>query len=152
MGNGIEEILIHRETERSTEWTPWSYEISESDIAFSENMYIRVRASDEREGNIVEAGFDRFRAIAEIVESTLEIDPNWIFTAGPNPLTEQLLIEAKDNEESQLIITDLMGRVLINQRFSTSESIITKAWNSGMYLIQLRAEDRYSPVTKVVKP
>ena len=54
MGNGIEEILIHRETERSTEWTPWSYEISESDIAFSENMYIRVRASDEREGNIVE--------------------------------------------------------------------------------------------------
>jgi len=45
-----------------------------------------------------------------------------------------------------------MGRVLINQRFSTSESIITKAWNSGMYLIQLRAEDRYSPVTKVVKP
>ena len=152
MGNGIEEILIHRETERSTEWTPWSYEISESDIAFSENMYIRVRASDEREGNIVEAGLDRFRAIAEIVESTLEIDPNWIFTAGPNPLTEQLLIETKDNEESQLIITDLMGRVIINQRFSTSESINTKAWNSGMYLIQLRAEDRYSPVTKVVKP
>ena len=152
IGNGTDEILIHRETEISAEWTPWSYEISNSDIAFTENMYMRVRASDEREGNIVEAAIDRFRAIAEIVESTIEIDPNWIFTAGPNPFAEQIIIEANDNEESQLIITDLMGRVLINQRFSTSESINTKAWNSGMYLIQLRSEKRYSSVTKVVKP
>ena len=90
--------------------------------------------------------------IAEIVESTIEIDPNWIFTAGPNPFAEQLIIEANDNADSQLIITDLMGRVLFNQRFSTSESINTKAWNAGMYLIQLRSEERYSPVTKVVKP
>ena len=152
IGNGADEILIHAETERSTEWTPWSFNIFDTDIAFTESMYMRVRASDEREGNIVEAGIDKFRAIAEVLESTIEIDPNWILNTGPNPFVDQLLIEVSDNDESQLIITDLLGRVLVNQRFNHSESINTKAWNSGMYLIQLRSEERYSPVTKVVKP
>lgn len=152
IGNGIDEILIHTETERSTEWTPQSYDISNADIAFTETMYMRVRASDEREGNIVEAGIDRFKAQANVLENTLEIDPNWILTARPSPFAEELILEAEENEESQLIITDLMGRILVNQRFSTSESINTKSWNSGMYIIQLRSKNRYSPVTKVVKP
>ncbi len=152
IGNGTDEILIHTETERSPEWTPQSFNINETDITFTENMYMRVRASDEREGNIVEAGIDKFKAITDIVENTIEIDPNWIFTAAPNPFEDQLIIEAIDNEESQLIITDLLGRVLINQRYTSSESINTKAWNSGMYLVQLRSEDRYSSVTKVIKP
>ena len=113
---------------------------------------MRVRASDEREGNIVEAGIDRFKAQANVLENTLEIDPNWILTARPSPFAEELILEAEENEESQLIITDLMGRILVNQRFSTSESINTKSWNSGMYIIQVRSKNRYSPVTKVVKP
>ena len=152
LGNGTEEILIHTETERSTEWTPWSFNIFDTDIAFTESMYMRVRASDEREGNIVEAGIDKFRAIAEVLESTIEIDPNWIFTASPNPFNQSILIENNDHEETQLIITDLLGKVIVNKRYSNSESINTKEWNSGMYLVQLRSEERYSPVTKVVKP
>ena len=152
VGNGIEEILIHRVTERSAEWTSWNFQVFNSDIEFNENMYFRVRASDEGEGNIIEAGFDKFKATADLVENTVNIDPNWIFTAGPNPFVENLQIESTDLEESQLIITDMLGKVIFNKRYSTSEVINTKEWNSGMYLIQLRAKDRFSPVTKVVKP
>jgi len=152
VGNGIEEILIHRVTERSAEWTSWNFQVFNSDIEFNENMYFRVRASDEGEGNIIEAGFDKFKATADLVENTVNIDPNWIFTAGPNPFVESLQIESTDLEESQLIITDMLGKVIFNKRYSTSEVINTKEWNSGMYLIQLRAKDRFSPVTKVVKP
>ena len=151
IGNGIEEIMIHRETERSSEWSSWSYQVFEDEIAFTENMYIRVRASDEGEGNIIEAGFDNFSAIKDIVENTAEIDPSWIFTAGPNPFDERITIESNDQEASQLIITDLIGRVIINQKFSSSKQINTKEWNSGMYLIQLRTESRFSAVRKFVK-
>lgn len=151
IGNGQDEIMIHRETERSAEWTPWEYQIFDNDISFTENMYIRVRASDEREGNIIEAGFDNFSAIKDLVENTIEIDPNWILTVGPNPFKEQITIESDDTGESQLIVTDLLGRLVVNKRYSNFETINTKDWNSGMYLVQLRTEDRFSPVQKVVK-
>lgn len=151
VGNGIDELMIHRETERSAEWSAWTYQVFDDEITFTENMYIRVRASDEREGNIIEAGFDNFSAIKDIVENTIEIDPNWILTVGPNPFNQSIYIESNALEESQLIVTDLLGKVIINQQHSNSEIINTREWNTGMYLVQLRSEERYSPVRKVIK-
>ncbi len=151
VGNGVEEIMIHRETERSLEWTSWSYQVFSDEIEFTENMYVRIRASDEGAGNIIEAGFDNFSATTDIVESTVNIDPTWILNVGPNPFNDQISIEANGDEESLLVVTDLTGRVLINQRFSTTETISTKDWNSGMYFVQLRSQERLSSVQKVVK-
>lgn len=153
IGNGNEELLIHRENSRSTEWTPWSFDIFNVDIPFTENMYLRVRASDEREGNIVEAGIDKFRAVDNnIIINTIDIDPDWTLTAGPNPFTDQIKIKSEDDGDSQLIITDIIGRVLTNQRFNNTEIINTNDWNSGLYFIQLRSEKKYSSVIKIVKP
>lgn len=151
IGNGIDEIMIHRETERKSEWSSWSYQIFDEEIAFTENMYIRVRASDEGLGNIIEAGFDNFSAINDIIENTAEIDASWILVASPNPFIESITLESDDQETSQLIITDLLGRVVVNKKFYSTEQIRTNDWNTGMYFIQLRSENRYSAVRKIVK-
>lgn len=150
--NGIEEVRLHVEADVSNEWTLQEFNITPAFIAFTDEMRIKVRASDEGEGNIVEAGFDALEVTLDIADNVIEIDQDWQLTAAPNPCSDQLHIEVSEySDDTRITVVDMLGQTIYEQDASRDLSIKTSDWTPGAYFVQLRSADRLSPVQKVIK-
>jgi hypothetical protein len=71
----------------------------------------------------------------------------------PNPVTDELRIDLKeDYARIELTITDLSGRLMLQQQFSGQKNlrIDTGDFNTGLYFVHLQADDKQASF-KIVK-
>lgn len=78
---------------------------------------------------------ERERLTASVVNVTSEVN----YRLYPNPANDEVTIQITNPDNPKMIITDLSGKVLINQPVSTeSETIDISALNAGIYVVQIR--------------
>ena len=59
----------------------------------------------------------------------------------PNPFNEQVTIQLDNQMAAHVSITDVNGKVLLNDEFSNPETIISTAnWSNGMYIVSIQNE------------
>jgi hypothetical protein len=69
----------------------------------------------------------------------------------PNPFNEQITIHLDEQLTSQVTISDVNGKVLLNEEYSTPEnSISTINWSNGMYIVTIQNE-RGMKTLKLIK-
>ena len=69
----------------------------------------------------------------------------------PNPFNEQITIQLDEQLTSQVTISDVNGKVLLNEEYSTPEnSISTVNWSNGMYIVTIQNE-RGMKTLKLIK-
>ena len=63
------------------------------------------------------------------------------FTAQiiPNPNSGQFVIRFSDNTPHQISITDIIGRVLLNETVAGSKQIENKNWSDGIYFLNINS-------------
>ena len=72
----------------------------------------------------------------------MESDHNSIFTVSPNPMSDFTQITIENHYASQLIITDVQGRVIMQQPVNSSYvmKIGRQQLSEGMYMIRVMNE------------
>lgn len=73
-----------------------------------------------------------------------------IYSVFPNPFSRRLIIEDKGNID-QLVITDITGQVIYNQRGEIPSQIYTAQWKNGIYFVQLIHKDQSTSIQKLLK-
>ncbi len=78
-----------------------------------------------------------------VVTSSNVVDDNILVQLSPNPVSTQLTIQTQYASESNLIITDPLGRVMHTQLFLGSNSIVIDVSNyhEGLYYLQLQRKN-----------
>lgn len=69
----------------------------------------------------------------------------------PNPFTNTLIIENKDNKFSDFILYDITSRKLLQQKFTNSVTINTAQFAKGIYIYEVRCSGSLCKKGKVVK-
>jgi hypothetical protein len=69
----------------------------------------------------------------------------------PNPFDNQITIQLNEQLTSQLTISDVNGKVLLNQEYSSPQIVISTAnWSNGVYIVTLQNE-RGMRILKLIK-
>jgi hypothetical protein len=92
--------------------------------------------------------------IAKLGNTTGITEPNISFNLiniYPNPVSDKLNINIKDNERSEITLTDIAARKLLQQKFTNSITINTEQLAKGIYIYELRNKNGVIKKGKVVK-
>ncbi len=78
-----------------------------------------------------------------IIDTTVSIAPHFFpkeqIKIYPNPIVDQFIIDQKNADNAQIIITDLQGRIIHESVLKKSvNTISSKDWSSGMYIMKVR--------------
>ena len=73
------------------------------------------------------------------------------FQFFPNPFTNNLNVEANNNELSEITLYDITSRKLLQQKFINSVSLNTEQLTKGIYIYEVRNKDGSCKKGKVVK-
>ncbi|MEO5569903.1 MAG: T9SS type A sorting domain-containing protein [Bacteroidia bacterium] len=94
---------------------------------------------------VIKLGPDTFTSITQL--------PNYQFpiSISPNPVTEKLNVNVNNNELSEIILYDITGRKLLQQKFLNSITLNTKQLAKGIYLYEVRNKNGVIKKGKVVK-
>ncbi len=68
----------------------------------------------------------------------------------PNPFSDEIIITNKNNEEAEVIVYDILSRVVAREKFTSTTIINTEQLSKGMYVVSLETE-RERMVRKFVK-
>lgn len=86
---------------------------------------------------IVKEQFKISNLLSQIENS--QTNKNW--KVYPNPFSENLQISFEIDKATRIQITDLQGRIILNQRFEDSNIMLnTQNWEKGTYLIHIQNE------------
>ena len=120
-----------------------------------DQMRIEFTAADPEPGNLVEAGVDGFSIRDQAATDLTESSGGFDISLYPNPVSDQLFFRFDMGEPSALIVSvfDLRGS-LIHQRAiwkSSGLEIISFPFPAGMYLVQVRQQNRLLLAKKLIK-
>lgn len=88
-----------------------------------------------------------YEASAGIAETTADL-----FALYPNPTDGIFQLKVKESMKNvQVMIRDLSGKILLEQPVAGNQTIDLTAFNSGMYLVTLMADQHVLGVQRVVK-
>ncbi len=76
---------------------------------------------------------------------------NGAIDINPNPFFNRINIRLQNNQQSEIILYDITGRNLLQQRFTNSTSLNTEQLADGIYIYQLRNKSGTSTSGKVIK-
>ena len=80
----------------------------------------------------------------ETCEGIKEQTANGFISVFPNPATDQLLIKRKDEKtEASIQVADLLGTLIFEDKNFTAESINTKTFKPGVYLLKYSDNRNY---------
>lgn len=86
-----------------------------------------------------------------IGEGFSEIFNKAIVILFPNPFSDNLNVTVNDNEQSQIILYDILSRKLLQQTFTNSTTINTEQLADGIYIYELRTMNGIIKKGKVIK-
>lgn len=72
-------------------------------------------------------------------------------TIYPNPFTNVLQIDSRNNQPVEIILWDIASRIIIREYFITTISLSTTELSNGMYVYEIRGKDGVIDRGKVVK-
>lgn len=78
-------------------------------------------------------------------------NPNTSVSVFPNPLTNRLHITCKSEDKIEITLSDIAGREVFQEAFTSSLSINTEQFAKGTYLYELRNKNGIIKIGKVVK-
>ena len=128
--------------------SPWGSIYICSDFAFADTFIVGI-------DTLFQTGYPEDVFVAKLsYHSTVnisEINHSSNFILYPNPFTNEITFEAKTNEQIELLIYDIMGRNLLQKKFTNSVSLNTEQLAKGLYLYEVRNKDGSCKKGKVVK-
>jgi hypothetical protein len=72
---------------------------------------------------------------------TITTDDNRVLILYPNPATDKLHIETKQNEQSEIILYDITSRNVLEATFTNSVTLNTSQLIKGIYIYEVRNKD-----------
>jgi hypothetical protein len=104
----------------------------------------------DAQGNVYAAGsfknsanFNYVAKFTALMSSVGKIE-NEMFSVFPNPFSERfsLITPVIINEPFQIVVTDLMGRIVEMKDFHYSDSMVqTDNWSKGVYLLNIKSKE-----------
>lgn len=73
------------------------------------------------------------------------------FDLFPNPFSEFINVDINSLESCKIVISDLSSRVLLESDIQSSAKIDTRHLQSGVYLVQIRENDKWKGSRKMIK-
>lgn len=148
--NGLQNVNVQVVTESSPNNGTWSFEeFRVSDyVTPTADMQLIVKTADDYTGHIVEAGIDFFN-VYDNSSASLDIneDKTGVY---PNPFIDYFRINCFSNNQKQIIITDLTGRVVFEDK-TNSNYIVLKNIPKGVYILTIIDSEKVIFVDKIVK-
>ena len=80
-----------------------------------------------------------------------EINQNISETIFPNPFSDNLNVTVNENEQSQIILYDILSRKLLQQTFTNSTTLNTEQLANGIYIYELRTMNGVIKKGKIIK-
>jgi len=97
-------------------------------------QYVRRVAFDKKSGFSV-------RCVKDVVITNLDTKHTSTIFFYPNPANGTISLKISGNSDSYLLVTDLQGKVLLNQLI-ISESVDVSKLNKGIYIIKLMEQSK----------
>jgi choice-of-anchor B domain-containing protein len=154
LDNGSTSVEIDNANVNSTgnsSWVNKSIKISDF-ITPTNNMTLIVETGDLGQGNLVEAGLDKFLVFDGAV-GVDEANENNSFIISPNPFNEVINIQLSDVLNNiEIKVFDVTGKMIDSYSFN-NEQIITlnNNYDKGIYMINIYAEGELVKTQKLVK-
>jgi choice-of-anchor B domain-containing protein len=100
--------------------------------------YIMFVTEDIAPGHLVEAGVDNVKITYSLITSTADLLPNQI-SLQPNPTVDLSLLTWTAKEAGVLSVTDMSGRLLLEQSIATGAGSISIGanWPAGVYIVHM---------------
>lgn len=149
INNGIETVNLLKIT-FATPMSQWvNHNIKLTDyITITNNMKLIVEAIDRPGGHIVEAGFDMFR-ITEGPSAINTVEDKDDISFYPNPTTGALKVLVA--QKSNVIITDITGKVVLQQTIDAVNNNINFSGETGVYFMSIVQDGKIISTQKVIK-
>lgn len=110
--NGADTILLREEVESVDEWQEVFDVVSQSDIAFTDDMHCIFEVVDQGESHYVNAYLDKFSVdLSNDDLSTSKDVENVDLTVYPNPFDNRLVLKS-DVEMKEIVVMDIHGKVV----------------------------------------
>ncbi len=142
---------IYYNEDGSDDWLLWKYHISNTNALFSGelgNTYYFVSIAIDSTYNVepFPETYDAFVFMNPVTVEEFSEDSNTSHRISiyPNPASQQVLISVDDNNFSQIVMVDMMGRKIhtISNKNQLKQYLISlEAISSGIYHIQLLGND-----------
>jgi len=68
----------------------------------------------------------------------------------PNPANEQVTITTEQKNNYNIVITDVIGKVVFKSTLINKLEIQVKDWQAGFYYVQVISENGYKEVQKLI--
>ncbi|HBS85350.1 MAG: hypothetical protein A2W91_16210 [Bacteroidetes bacterium GWF2_38_335] len=71
----------------------------------------------------------------------------------PNPVNDFFIVESGDNDNFNLTVYDISGKVILEEKIAGNNTRInSSSWKKGMYLVKVTLQGKYSGLYKIIKP
>ena len=155
--NGQDTVLLVRtDTTLTAGWTPFVGRL-DTLIESTATMQLIVTAYDEDPGHLVEAGFDAFQVVGDIVNSADEVGlPQIALSVMPNPSPAEFLVrydlpEAGHRLDFQLF--DIQGKLI--RRYTApvghGSLVVGRGLPKGSYVLRVLVDGRPIRAEKLLK-
>jgi hypothetical protein len=125
-------------------------------------LAVHIDPSDEANGTghyryyVSEDGFTYLDSVDVIVTSnSLSIKENKqslpLLTAYPNPSSEILTVSLNNNADGYLKITDVLGKVILEEKISGTKKINVEEFKNGVYILSLTSNGTKTSKRIVIK-
>ena len=154
--NGINEARLDYADANTPDFSTWvhkSYKITNY-LPLTANMQLIVKATDEGQGHIAEAGFDGFAVYDSALVSLNEIQTTNLIKVYPNPFNEvvNIAIENNDYKTISVEIFDITGKTIFSKTINNSNVLqINANYPSGIYFIKVFGDATLLKTEKLVK-
>ena len=154
--NGINEARLDYADANTPDFSTWvhkSFKIINF-LPLTANMQLIVKATDEGDGHIAEAGFDGFAIYDSALVSLNEIQTTNIIKVYPNPFNELVYIAIENNDYKTISveILDITGKTMYNKTVNNNNVLQVSAnYPAGIYFIKVIGDTTLLKTEKLVK-
>ncbi|MDP4240014.1 MAG: T9SS type A sorting domain-containing protein [Bacteroidota bacterium] len=106
-----------------------------------------VTESGSVAGLMINQGFNGFENIIRTGISAVEI---FTVQTYPNPVIDKLFLKFTDGNTYSYILTDIVGRVLLNKSVHLDQEIDLSHYDAGQYILKVNS-NRFSKSTIIIK-
>lgn len=156
ISNGTNTVLVERIMANNfplSQWVDTTWQIS-AYVTPTANMtlILSIADYDATGGNLCEGAIDRFYVSEGNTQSTNELEQEIAFSVYPNPAQSEFTIRGNSmNEQYQLELYDLSGKIVMSRTFKSGESISIADLSNGMYILSLKSKTHLVRQMKIIK-
>lgn len=155
LSNGVNNAVIektHTNTPNNSTWVTKNIKVKDF-LTPTANMQIQVKAFDQPQGHLVEAGFDNFFITDQAPQSVNELSLTEI-SIYPNPFSNSFTVNLnKQKNNINLKLMDVTGKAILKMTKQNSSKIVVDVDNlsKGIYFLYIESNNRLIHTHKLIK-